>query len=118
MSQVAGALKDGDPLHVMINLLCKRLFDMVRRLLVSYQDYHMCYSGRVETGPDFVPGLPHAPCDSRLAERALRQVDEKLLTMDGGATTLARDGGRRPRGRGVRCERVPRMLSTKGGVVL
>ena len=26
----------------------------------TYQDYHMCcYPDRVETGPHFLPGLPH-----------------------------------------------------------
>ena len=32
----------------------------LRQALISYQDYHVCYAHRVETGPYFVPGLPHA----------------------------------------------------------
>ena len=32
---------------------------------ILYQDYHMCDPDRVETGPHFVPGLPHVLAHSR-----------------------------------------------------
>ena len=53
-------------------LFCTRITAYVtlielRQALVSYQDYRMCYPDRVETGPDFVPGLPHVAAHSRRA---------------------------------------------------